>query len=80
MRNQMVTNFLIRSSLALAMIMTIRSPVHAQSAGSGNGSMMGGTMMNHTYGWMGGGVWIWTVIGVLVVVLLVVVISKLLKK
>jgi hypothetical protein len=38
-------------------------------------------MMNHTEGWMsGGGIWIWTVIGVLVVVLLVVVISKLSKK
>ena len=33
-------------------------------------------MMNHTDGWMGGGMWIWTVIGVLVVVLLVVVINK----
>jgi uncharacterized membrane protein len=31
-------------------------------------------------GWMGGGMWIWTVIGVLVVVLLVVVISKQSKK
>jgi heme exporter protein D len=32
-------------------------------------------------GWMGGGgMWIWTVIGVVVVVLLVVVISKLSKK
>jgi uncharacterized membrane protein len=33
-------------------------------------------------GWfgMGGGMWIWTVIGVLVVVLLVVTISKLSKK
>jgi uncharacterized membrane protein len=29
-------------------------------------------MMNHD-GWMGGGMWIWTVIGILVVVLLVVV-------
>jgi hypothetical protein len=41
-------------------------------------------MMNHTDGWMsswmGGGMWIWTVIGVLVVVLLVVVIIKLSKK
>jgi hypothetical protein len=37
--------------------------------------------MNHTDGWMsygtGGGMWLWTVIGVLVVVLLVVVITKL---
>jgi uncharacterized membrane protein len=37
-------------------------------------------MMNYTDGWMGGGMWIWTVIGVLVVVLLVVVISNLSKK
>ena len=28
-------------------------------------------------GWMGGGMWLWTVIGVLLVVLLVVAISKL---
>ena len=33
-------------------------------------------MMSHEYGWMGGGMWIWTAIGVLVVVLLVVVINK----
>ena len=31
-------------------------------------------------GWAGGGMWLWTVIGVLVVVLLVVVISKQFKK
>jgi hypothetical protein len=37
-------------------------------------------MMNYADGWMGGGMWIWTVIGVLVVVLLVIVISKLSKK
>jgi uncharacterized membrane protein len=37
-------------------------------------------MMNHTNGWMGGGMWIWTVIGVLVVVLLVVLINKVSKK
>ncbi len=37
-------------------------------------------MMNNTYGWMGGGMWIWTVIGVLVVVLLVVLISKVSNK
>jgi len=41
-------------------------------------------MMNQTNGWMGGwaggGMWIWTVIGVAVVVLLVVVINKLSKK
>jgi hypothetical protein len=33
-------------------------------------------MMSHGYGWMGGGMWIWTLIGVLVVVPLVVVINK----
>ena len=41
-------------------------------------------MMNQTDGWMngwaGGGMWIWTVIGVLVVILLVVVITKLVDK
>ncbi|MEO6874057.1 MAG: hypothetical protein ABI222_04475 [Opitutaceae bacterium] len=41
-------------------------------------------MMNHANGWMhggaGGGMWVWTVIGILVVVLLVVAISKLSKK
>ena len=37
-------------------------------------------MMNHAYGWMGGGMWIWMVIGVLVVVLLVVMINKQSKK
>jgi len=36
--------------------------------------------MNYSDGWMGGGMWIWTVIGVLVVVLLVVVINKRSKK
>ena len=40
--------------------------------------------MNQTDGWMngwsGGGMWIWAVVGTLVVVLLVVVISKLSKK
>jgi len=41
-------------------------------------------MMNQTdgwmSGWMGGGMWIWTVIGLLVVVLLIVVINNLTKK
>ena len=36
--------------------------------------------MNHAYGWMGAGMWIWTVIGALVVVLLVFAINKLSKK
>lgn len=37
-------------------------------------------MMNHGYGWMGGsmgeGMWVWTVIGILVVVLLIVLITR----
>ena len=33
-------------------------------------------MMNYGHGLMGGGMWIWTVIGVLVVILLVVVINR----
>jgi uncharacterized membrane protein len=40
-------------------------------------------MMNHEgwmNGWMGGGMWVWTVLGVVVVILLVVVIGKLSKK
>jgi hypothetical protein len=37
---------------------------------------MGGGMS----GWAGGGMWLWTVIGVLVVILLVVLISKVSKK
>jgi hypothetical protein len=41
-------------------------------------------MMNDTHGWMsgwsGGGMWVWTVIGIVLVALLVVVISKLSKK
>lgn len=36
-------------------------------------------MMNQD-GWMGGGMWLWTVIGVLVVVLIVVLIMKVSKK
>ena len=37
-------------------------------------------MMNHNNGWMGGGMLMWTVLGVVLVALLVVVISKLSKK
>ncbi len=33
-----------------------------------------------TEGWMGGGMWLWTVIGVLVVILLVVLINKVSNK
>jgi uncharacterized membrane protein len=39
----------------------------------------GSFMMNYNNGWMGGGMWVWTALGV-VVVLLVVVIGKLSKK
>ena len=37
-------------------------------------------MMNHAFGWIGGGMWLWTVIGLLVVVLLVVLITKVSNK
>ncbi len=36
--------------------------------------------MNGWNGWMGGGMWLWTVVGVLAVVLLVVAINKVSKK
>ena len=39
-----------------------------------------GLMMNGTHGWMGGGMWSWTVIGVLGAVLLIIVINKLSRK
>ena len=32
--------------------------------------------MNHADGWMGGGMWVWILVGLLVVVALVVVIGK----
>ena len=83
MKNQKNTNIVRRSSLALAL--AIWSPVQALSAGPGEGKMMmEGNMMNQTDGWMGGwaggGMWVWTVVGILVIVLLVVVISRLIKK
>jgi heme exporter protein D len=37
-------------------------------------------MMNYGDGWMGGGMWVWTAIGVLVVALLIVAIGKMSKK
>lgn len=37
-------------------------------------------MMNHADGWMGSGMWIWAVVGVLTVVLVVILIIKLTKK
>lgn len=47
------------------------------------GSPQGGErafMMNYAYGWMGGMMWIWTLICILVVVLLVVVINRVSSK
>ena len=52
----------------------------AALAQMGTGQGMGQGSMNHTNGWMGGGMWLWTVIGVLVVVLLVVLITKVSNK
>jgi hypothetical protein len=37
-------------------------------------------MMNYTNGWMGGGMWLWTIVGVLLIVLLIVVIITQAKK
>ena len=49
-----------------------------------NGGQGGYGGMNHSNGWMngymGGGMWLWAVIGVLVVILLVVLIGKVSKK
>jgi uncharacterized membrane protein len=39
-----------------------------------------GTMNGWMGGWTGGGMWLWPVIGVIVIVLLVVIINKLSKK
>jgi len=36
--------------------------------------------MHYGNGWMGGGMWLWTLIGVLIVVLLVVLIGKVSRK
>jgi uncharacterized membrane protein len=47
------------------------------------GSPQGGErafMMNYAYGWMGGMMWIWTLICILVVVLLVIVINRVSSK
>ena len=86
MKNQRNTNLVISSGLALALALVIWSPVQALSAQPVDGNMMNnandGNMMNHTDGGMSG--WtsglIWTIVGVLVVVLLRVVTIKMLKK
>ena len=65
---------------ALGVFFSFLMVVTAVFAQMGDGQGMGQGGMNHTNGWMGGGVWLWTVIGVLVVVLLVVLINKVSKK
>ena len=81
MKNQTNTKLAIRLSLALALAPVIWSPIRAQMTNPGSGGM-GGTngRMGGINGWAGGGIWIWTVVGVLVVVLLVILISKLSSK
>lgn len=62
---------------------TIFAPILAGTtafAQMGGGQDGQGNNMNHSNGWSGGGMWLWTVIGVLVVVLLVVLIGKRTKK
>jgi uncharacterized membrane protein len=34
----------------------------------------------HMYGWLGGGMWLWTVIGVLAIVLVIVMFSRTFRK
>ena len=68
---------------ALALL-ALPGAVAAQMHGGGGMTGSGQNMMGQTDGWMGGwaggGMWVWTVVGILVVVLLVVAISKLSKK
>jgi hypothetical protein len=86
MKNQRNTNLVICSGLALALALVIWSPVQALSAQPVDGNMMNqtdkGNVINHTNGGMSG--WtsglIWTIVGVLVVVLLRVVTIKMFKK
>ena len=68
------------SLVALAFALAICSParvLYAQPAQERGMHHADGGWMG---GWAGGGMWLWTVIGVLVIVLLVVVIVKLSKK
>lgn len=67
----------IRTSLSALAICSPVRVVHAQHA---QGDGMHGTDGGWMGGWASGGMWLWPVIGVLVVVLLVVVIAKLSKK
>ena len=76
----------VRSSLvALAFSLAMCFPVRVLYAQPAQGDHTGAEgMMGHTNGWMGGwaggGMWVWTVVGILLIVLLVVVISKQSKK
>ncbi len=36
--------------------------------------------MNHGYGWMGGGMWVWTAVGIAIIFLLAVAVSGRFKK
>ena len=65
---------------ALGVFFAFLMVITAAFAQMGDGQGMGQGSMNHPNGWMGGGMWLWTVIGVLVVVLLVVLINKVSKK
>lgn len=71
----------IRSSLVvLAFALAICSPIRVLHAQPAHERGMHDTDGGWMGGWAGGGMWLWTVIGVLVVTLLVVVIVKLSKK
>ena len=71
----------IRSSLlVLAFALAICSRVRVLHAQPAQGHGMHDTDAGWMGGWAGGGMWLWTVIAVLVVALLVVVIVKLSRK
>ncbi len=74
--------FFLRPHLRRRRINASRGPVFVCSDGPPDAYVIGWSayMMNQAYGWMGGGMWIWTAIGALVVVLLVVVINKVSSK
>ena len=59
----------------VATLASITATILMMSGAAATSQQMPG-QMPMTNGWSGGGMWIWTVIGVLVVVLLVVVINK----
>ena len=63
----------------VATVASIAATILMVSGATATSQQMPG-QMPMSNGWSGGGMWIWTVIGVLVIVLLVVVISKQSKK